>query len=313
MKDFSYFACRRHEGAMAAVLAVEKRIPAKLNLDCSRRISEWLRLLVPLCGLLLLSAPAFGQDGFLSSWLNMVTQTENEQPHWAIPLATTTATLHQLVRYDIQWQTYNNGVTATNYGASKGLEIVPEKNVEVILAVPPYIVNNPSSPNNGFGDWQFLVKYRIVAANEESGNYILTAFYQMSFPTGQYREGALSPIITPTIAYGKGYRNFSAQGTLGGSLPTGNTATIGRTILWNNALQYRILKKIWPETEFNFTRYYEGSHNGYSSLYVTPGVVLGRFPIHNRFAFIIGGGFQIAATSFHPTNHNGILSIRFPF
>ena len=50
-----------------------------------------------------------------------------------------------------------------------------------------------------------------------------------------------------------------------------------------------------------------------SLLYVTPGVVFGKFRIHNRFSFIIGGGFQIAATSFHPTNHNEILSIRFPF
>ncbi|HXZ30786.1 MAG TPA: hypothetical protein VEH30_00780 [Terriglobales bacterium] len=264
-------------------------------------------------GLLLSSTLAFGQDGFTSNWLDMVTQTENEQPHWGIPLATTTPTLHQLFRYDIQWQTQNGGVTTTNYGVSKGLSIIPEKNVEVILAVPPYIVNNPASPNDGFGDWQFLVKYRIAAENEEHGNYILTAFYQMSFPTGQYRQGALSPIITPAIAYGKGFKDFSVQGTLGGSLPTGNAATIGRTILWNNALQYHVLKKIWPETEFNFTHYYEGSHNGHSLLYVTPGVVLGRFPIHNRFGFAIGAGFQIAATSFHPTNHNVILSIRFPF
>jgi hypothetical protein len=263
-------------------------------------------------GLLLSSTLAFGQDGFISNWLDMVTQTENEQPHWIVPLATLTPTLHQLVRYDIQWQTHNSGVTTTNYGVSKGLEIVPEKNIEVILAVPPYIVNNPNSPD-GFGDWQFLVKYRIAAANEQRGNYILTAFYQMSFPTGQNRQGALSPVITPAIAYGKGYRDFAWQGTLGGSLPTGNTATIGRTILWNNALQYRILKEIWPETEFNFTHYYQGSNGGHSLLYITPGIVLGRFPIHNRFGFIIGGGFQIAATSFHPTNHNGILSIRFPF
>jgi hypothetical protein len=264
-------------------------------------------------GVLLSSTLAFGQDGFIGNWLNMVTQTQNEQPHWITPLTTTTPRLEQEFRYDIQWQTHNSGVTTVNYGVSKGLEIIPEKSVEVILAVPPYIVNNPDSPKDGFGDWQFLAKYRIAAANEESGNYILTAFFQMSLPTGQYQQGALSPIITPTIAYGKGLKDFSVQGTLGGSLPTGNTATIGRTILWNNALQYRILKKIWPETEFNFTHYYEGSHDGHSLLYVTPGIVLGRFPIHNRFSFTIGGGFQIAATSFHPTNHNGILSIRFPF
>lgn len=276
-------------------------------------ISARYKLRIILIGLFLSSTFVFGQDGFISNWSDMVTRTENEQPHWIVPLATTTPTLHQLFRYDIQWQIHNGGVTTDNFGVSKGLEIIPEKHVEVVLAVPPYIVNNPGSSKDGFGDWQFLVKYRIAAANEEHGNYILTVFYQMSFPTGQYKQGALNTIMTPTVAYGKGFKDFSVQGTLGGSLPTGNTATIGRTILWNNALQYRVLKKIWPEIEFNFTHYYEGSHDRHSLLYVTPGIVFGKFPIHNRFSFIIGGGFQIAATSFHPTNHNEILSIRFPF
>jgi hypothetical protein len=35
---------------------------------------------------------------------------------------------------------------------SQGLEIIPAKNVEVILAVPLYIVNNPHSTHHGFGD-----------------------------------------------------------------------------------------------------------------------------------------------------------------
>lgn len=260
-----------------------------------------------------LPGSAIGQDGLMAKWLDMVTRTQSEQPHWITPLATTTPRLEQEFRYDVQWQTHSSGVTTINYGVNKGLEIIPQRDVEVILSVPPYEVDNPDSPSDGFGDWQFLVKYRIAAANEEHGNYILTAFYQMSVPTGQHQQGALSPIISPTIAYGKGYRDFSLQGTLGGSLPTGNTASIGRTILWNNTLQYRILKKIWPETELNYTRFYEGSHDGHALLYVTPGLVFGRFPIHHRFSFTFGGGFQIAATSFHPTNHNGILSIRFPF
>jgi hypothetical protein len=259
------------------------------------------------------STVASAQGGFISDWLNMVSATQAEQPHWITPLATTTPRLEQEFRYDLQWQTHNNGVTTDNYGVSKGLEIIPEKNVEVILAVPPYIVNNPDSANDGFGDWQFLVKYRIAAANEEHGNYILTAFYQMTFPTAQYQQGASNSIITPTIAYGKGFRDFDIQGTLGGSLPTGNEHKIGHTILWNNTFQYRVMKKLWPEMEVNFTHYYDGSHNGNTSVYLTPGLVLGRFPIRNRFSFTIGGGFQIAATSFHPTNHNGILSIRFPF
>ena len=34
-----------------------------------------------------------------------------------------------------------------------------------------------STDKDGFGDWQFLIKYRILASNEEHGNYILTAFF----------------------------------------------------------------------------------------------------------------------------------------
>jgi len=260
------------------------------------------------------------QDGFAANWFDMVSKTQAEQPHWITPLNTTTPRLEQEFRYDIQWQTHNSGVTTDNYGVSKGLEIIPQKNLEFILAVPPYIVNNPDSPHDGFGDWQFLVKYRIAAGNEEHGNYILTIFYQMSCPTGEYQEGALSPIITPTIAYGKGYKNFDVQGTLGYSLSTGNGAAIGNNLLWNSTFQYRVVRKIWPEVEVNVNQYHGGNgnivptaHPGKTLVYLTPGLVLGRFNLWHRLAFTAGGGFEIATTSFHPANHIPILSIRFPF
>jgi hypothetical protein len=66
------------------------------------------------------------------------------------------------------------------------------------------------------------VKYRLAAANEEHGNYILTAFLQVTFPTGQYKNGSTNTIVTPTIAYGKGIGSFDVQGTFGVTLPTGN-------------------------------------------------------------------------------------------
>ncbi len=253
-----------------------------------------------------------GQDDFFADWFSMVSRTQAEQPHWITPLATTTPRLEQEFRYDLQWQTHNSGLVTDNYGVSKGLEIIPARNVEVIVAVPPYVVNNPDSPD-GFGDWQFLVKYRMAAGNEQHGNYILTAFFQMSLPTGQYEQGASNPVITPTFAYGKGFKDFDVQGTFGISLPTGNTMAIGRNLAWNNTFQYRIFKKIWPETELNFTHYYQGEHSGHTLLYATPGVVLGRFNLWHRLAFTCGGGYEIATTSFHPTNHIPILSIRFPF
>ncbi len=98
-----------------------------------------------------------------------------------------------------------------------------------LVAPPPYIVHSNPALKDGFGDWGFLLKYRIVAANEEHGNYILTAFFQATFPTGQYKNGSSKAIITPTIAYGKGFGRFDIQGTFGATLPTGNEAKIGRT------------------------------------------------------------------------------------
>jgi hypothetical protein len=103
--------------------------------------------------LCLSSTLSSAQDGFPADWFNMVSATQAAQPHWITPLATTTARLEQEFRYDIQWQTHNSGVTTDNYGVSKGLEIIPAKNFEVIFAVPPYIVNNPDSSHDGFGDW----------------------------------------------------------------------------------------------------------------------------------------------------------------
>lgn len=65
----------------------------------------------------------------------------------------------------------------------------------------------------------------------------MTAFFQRRLPTGQYQQDALSPIIPPTIAYGKGYGNFDLQGTLGISLPTGSEATIGRKRVPTSVIQ----------------------------------------------------------------------------
>jgi hypothetical protein len=242
----------------------------------------------------------------------MVEETQSEQPHWITPVVTTTPRLEQEFRYDIAWRPHNSGLRKNKFGFNKGLEIMPAKNWEVILAARVYVVNNPESAN-GFGDWQFLVKYRIAAKNEEHGNYILTAFFQTSFPTGEHEQGAQDPIITPTIAYGKGFGHFDIQGTLGISLPTGHEQATGRNLTWNDTFQYKIFKKIWPETEVNFIYYYQGEHDGNTVVYLTPGLVLGRFHVWDHLSFTVGGGYEIAVTSFHPTNHIALLSLRFPF
>jgi len=55
------------------------------------------------------------------------------------------------------------------------------------------------------------------------------------------------------------------------------------------------------------------AHPGQTLIYLTPGMVLGRFNLRRRLAFSAGGGFEIAATSFHSAHQIPILSIRFPF
>jgi len=252
-------------------------------------------------------------SGYFADWFDRVDKTQAEQPHWITPLATTTPRLEEEFRYDIFWQTNNKGVTTENYGGSKGLELIPAEKLEVILSLPPYLVHNNLKVRDGFGDFQFLAKYRLLSSNEEHRNYILTAFLGVSLPTGSFKNGARDAIITPTLAYGKGFGHFDEQGTFGIGFPTGDEKSIGRIYAWNNAFQYRVLRKLWPEVELNASFFQDGPNDGKKQLFVTPGLVVGRLHLANRLGFTIGGGFQIAATQFHTTNHNGILSIRFPF
>ena len=210
--------------------------------------------------------------GFIEDWFRMTARTQAEQPHWLPPVATAPARLLEVYRYDILWQRGNNGITTENYNGSKGLELIPQRHVEILLvAPPPYIVHSNPALKDGFGDWGFILKYRMIAANEEHGNYILTAFFQTTFPTGQYKNGATSAIVTPTIAYGKGFGRFDIQGTFGATLPTGNEAKIGRTFPWNNAFQYHVSKKLWPEIETNYTRFQDGPNRVKTQVFMTPG------------------------------------------
>ena len=255
----------------------------------------------------------YGQDGYFSNWFARVDKTKDEQPHWVTPLATTTPRLEEEYRYDQLWQVNGKGVTTDNYDGGKGLELIPFEKVEVIFNVPPYIAHNNPKVVDGWGDAAFLVKYRLLSANEQHGNYILTAFLGWSVPTGQYANGALHAVITPTIAYGKGFGNFDAQGTFGVALPVADTNLVGRSYLLNNTLQYHVFRKFWPEVELNSTFFQDGKNDGMKQNFVTPGLVLGRFHFLGRMGFTVGGGYQIATTHFHTSNHNAILSIRFPF
>lgn len=249
-----------------------------------------------------------------SGWLARVSETQAEQPHWITPLATVTPRLEQEIRYDNFWEDgLPGGAALTNYDGAKGLELIPVRRMEIILGVPPYIVHHNSSARDGIGDTPFLLKYRILSRNESHGNYILTAFVGITAATATNDNGTGHGSVAPTLAFGKGWRDFDFQSTWGTSIPIGAVSRIGTPILANNAFQYRVFRKFWPEMEVNSTWWSNGTKAGKKQVFLTPGIVYGRVPIHNRIGLTLGAGFQIAATHFHTFNHNIILSVRMPF
>ena len=134
-----------------------------------------------------------------------------------------------------------------------------------------------------------LVKYRLLSANKDNGDYIVTAFFQMSDPLGT--PGRISNnVLTaqPTIAFGKGWGDFDIQSTVSVQIPVdalaspSNTAhqnltNFGDPILWNTAFQYHLWEYFWPELEVNYTFWPNGEHQGLSQVLLTPGIIFGRF------------------------------------
>lgn len=258
------------------------------------------------------TSPSTESSGYWSTWIERSEHAKAEQPHWITPLATTTPRLEQELRQDLVWQQSPSGKWVENVGNGKGLELIPSDRLEVILGIPPYLARHGAGPS-GFGDFRTTVKYRIAAAPEDRGNYIVTAFLDVAFPSGSTAIGQTSTVITPTIAYGRGWSAWDVQGTFSAALPTGNEATIGRTYTWNDALQYRAHGRFWPELEVNATHFEDGRNAGMNQVFLTPGLVVGRMPLTGRVGLTLGAGVQFAVSTFRTSDHNVIVSARLPF
>jgi hypothetical protein len=273
------------------------------------------------------------------SWLDMVTATQNAQPHWMTPLVTVTPRLEQEFRWDFYGQTngtgtQGNGQRFNNFGGPGGarLELIPAWNWEVIVAAPPYVTANGRRGDvSGWGDWPaFLVKYRLASANEQNGNYIVTAFFQMSDPLGT--RGAISNnVLTaqPTLAFGKGWGDFDIQSTISAQIPVGalaspgvtastNMTNFGDPILWNTAFQYHFMQYFWPQVEVNYEFWPNGTHKGLSQVLLTPGIIFGRFKIGESSPtrpvnLIIGAGYQVAVTPNPVIQNNVVATLRVTF
>jgi hypothetical protein len=279
--------------------------------------------------------------GYLSngpSWLDMVSATQAAQPRWMTPLVTVTPRLEQEFRWDFYDQqngkgSQGNGQRIYSYGGPGGarVEFIPAYDWEIILAAPPYqTASGPRGTAQGWGDWPaFLAKYRFISANEQSGNYIVTGFFQMSDPGGT--GGTISNnvlVAQPTLAFGKGWGDFDIQATISQQYPissigpkpkTGTTVgNFGDPILWNTTFQYHFFEFFWPELEVNYEFWPNGTHAGLNQVLLTPGIIFGRFKIGmdsptRPINLIIGAGYQVAVTPNPVVQNNVVATFRITF
>jgi hypothetical protein len=253
------------------------------------------------------------QDSWIHSWLRAVDTARASQPHFVAPIVTTHVMLVQQYRYDMSWQQDSPGHTVTsNYGVSRGLEIIPTTGFEIGVSPPNYVAHQ-SNQKDGIGDLAWQVKFRAFSAPEHKGDYFVGFFVGGSFPTGNRPNGTEHTILSPTFAAAKGLGSWDIQSTLGANLPVSGTNTLGRTVVFNTAVNYRIKGKVWPMLEQNSMFWSGGSMDGRKQVFLTPGLILGSFPLKERLRIAIGGGFQTAVTPYHQYNHRWIFSVRFPF
>jgi hypothetical protein len=238
-----------------------------------------------------------GVAGYFEDWFARSDAAKASQPHWMTPLVTVTPRLEQEVRYDQYWERRGNGSILDVYDSGKGLELIPTYTNEVLINPPAYQYKiNTKKSANGWLDDQFLViKQRLLSANEQNGNYILSAFLGVTAPSGNAAFTNKAWIVTPTIAGGMGWGDFDIQATVGVGVPDTEQSTLGTSITANVAFQYHFLEYFWPELEFNDTKWLNGNERGgKNQIFMTPGIIFGRFAVGPRVKAIFGVGYQVA-------------------
>ncbi len=249
-----------------------------------------------------------------------VEATQVNQPHWATPLITTNARIEQGLRADFARQTAPNGQTTWNYGSNHGLQIIPFGRTEFRVSVPPFFTHSSPRILDGFGDFALRIKYRFYGSNEQHHNAIVTGLIAASLPTGKEANGSCCAVLIPALEIGKGFGKLTLTSAASGALPVTNTTSLGRSVIWNNDIQYRLTNLVWVETEFNSTFYKGGRNDGHAQTFITPGIIVGRVPFRREhtssgtpLSFTLGAGEQIALTHFNTYNHSPIFSGRFRF
>lgn len=258
---------------------------------------------------------ASAQQTFKQRFFAHNAEMAKRQPSWPTPLVEAEPRLTQYYRFAFSNQYTAAGTQTVNYGNNRGGGIVAFNRIEVDWFPPPYIQHN-STTQDGFGDTTALMKFRIMSANAEHGNYIMTAMLGHTFASSPH-NGAQTDVWSPTLAGGIGFlRHFDVESSLGGALPTGKIAQQGRTIAWSAMVHDHVSNHVWLSVENNATYFFAGGHDGKMQNFVTPTAFYvfrtrDVGPVHPIFTF--AAGMQIATSGFHTYNHNLISELRILF
>ncbi len=270
-----------------------------------------------LLSVLFASTVARAQDGFIARWQARATATLAQQPKWAPPVVSPYPQLIQVVRADFYRTVSPTHVTTWNYGDGRGINLIPLANTEIDIFYPDYFQHSKGAVD-GFGDLGFSGKYRFFSRNEKEGNYVVSAFINATVPTGDHKNGAAHPTITPSVGAGKGFGKFNVTSCFGALIPTEQADTLGRSLAWNTNAQFHMAKQAWVEVEDNATWFNGGANDGKKQNFITPGVLAGPFKFYpkdakRREAVMFGAAIQIATSTFHTNNHNLNFTARYSF
>lgn len=267
---------------------------------------------------------ANSDDSFFSRLRQTVLAARASQPNWGSPLVTTSVLLQNRLRFDEDWMHSGNGTRTVLLDDTRGLALIVADTTEIQIAAPSDVTRrsqNGKTSVSDFGDWPFFrIKERLASSPQDQENYVLSAFFQVQAPTGNQSLTNRAWTFSPSLGFGKGWGNFDIQGVTTASLPAANAAKLGHPLQTNVAFQYRIWTYFTPELETNWTYYPDGQRAGLHQLFLTTGVVIGRFAITEHLRFTVGAGYEFAvAPAYRPQplspafDHSWVASTRFNF
>lgn len=179
-----------------------------------------------------------------------------------------------------------------------GLHLIPDYYNEVYIGTPTEQVRTNIQPASGLTDMPFfLLKTRLASANEQNGDYVVSAYIAGQAPVGIKPFTADAYYLTPTIAGGKGWGDFNIQATLGTPWPLSNLDKLGGQLATSVTFQYHLLEYLWPEFSLNDTYWFNGPRRGLDQLLIGPDVIIGPYPIPGtKLAASLLAGYQFAVT-----------------